>query len=721
MTASTARPSSVVNRVYIAVILITVALAAAIALILHLASAQYDKELRNWQLRLSLIADSRLDAVSGWVENQFNEMQGLAQNASLQLYVTELQTLGNMPAPTESADDTDILDETSTQEVYLRHLLTITAERSGFSPPPVLELVPANVERPGSGGIAILDKNAAPLVATMKMPPIEGAVAEFVRQAKPGESHLLDIAGKAGGALQIGFLTPIYAIQGNQLPSDQLGWVLGIRELNAEFFALLQQPGTIESSLEITLVRLEEGNIRYLSPLANGTISMQKTISMPANVSEQATLAAAFAVKEPGKFAIRTDYDLQPVLVTGRRIPNTPWTLVAKVNRDAVLADARAMHRSIITQLVLAVAAILVAIVAAWRHGASRNAIQLADRLRHTLQQAQNRETMLAAVANSQPEAIFITDENHRCWFANDMMAEQANTSRDAITGKPLEHVIGAALAEEYNKVSRQALEKHQSISWVRHEKAGQQEQARVYLCTHIPLRQLPTDTAKEGERGVLVVEEDITEVIRERERRMRTLRGLINTLVAMVDRRDPYAANHSAIVASTARAIAEEMRLEPEMVETAEIAGTLMNIGKMVVPSEWLTKAGALNEKERQAIRDSLLSSADMLVGVEFDGPVVETLRQSIEQWDGSGPQKLKGEEILVTARIIAVANTLIGMVSPRAYRKAIEIDQALQLLMDNMDKEFDRKVVIALVNYMDNHGGRELLAGLSQQKEAV
>lgn len=230
-------------------------------------------------------------------------------------------------------------------------------------------------------------------------------------------------------------------------------------------------------------------------------------------------------------------------------------------------------------------------------------------------------------------------------------------------------------------------------------------------------MTQLPTGDAPVGARGVLVLEQDITALVVEREKRVRTLRGLIDTLVAMVDRRDPYAANHSQMVATIARKVAEQMDVEPLMVETAEIAGTLMNIGKMVVPAEWLTKSGALNDKERTAIRDSLLESATMLEGVEFDGPVAETLRQTLENWDGSGPQKLKGEQILVSARIVAASNAFVGMVSPRSYRKAMSIDKALDILMKEMDKAFDRKVIIALANYIDNRGGRAMIADLAQE----
>ena len=120
-----------------------------------------------------------------------------------------------------------------------------------------------------------------------------------------------------------------------------------------------------------------------------------------------------------------------------------------------------------------------------------------------------------------------------------------------------------------------------------------------------------------------------------EKERRERILQQLIRTLVAILDRRDPHAADHSARVAALARAITLEMGLNEVEAKTAEIAGQLMNLGKALVPTEMLTREGILAEDEMRLVRDSLQNGADLLEGIEFDGPVVQTLRQIQERWE--------------------------------------------------------------------------------------
>ena len=92
------------------------------------------------------------------------------------------------------------------------------------------------------------------------------------------------------------------------------------------------------------------------------------------------------------------------------------------------------------------------------------------------------------------------------------------------------------------------------------------------------------------------------------------------------------------------------------------------------------------------------------------FDGPVVETLRQMTERWDGNGsPRGLAGADILVTARIVSVANAFVAILNPRAWRPGANFDDALEMLLDGCGTAFDRSVVAALINRLDNHGGRE------------
>lgn len=681
------------SRLYISAFIIVLAVALAVLMALQFAQGQYAKELRGWQVKLGLIADSRLNAVDNWLAQQYADMRELAENPAVRGFVAGERTGGDRLA----------------QEAYLRRLLANAAGGQGGMP--VEAVYEGGSGAKAGGGVALLDNNGAVLLASADMPPLTGHLERFLKRAVPGETQLMDVTSvENGAALQMGFLAPVFAAKEIGAPDRQTGWVFGVRDAGRELFGLLQHPGVIEASLENLLVREENGGVTYITPLMDGTKPLRKHLSLKDEP------ASAFAIRDAGSFATRADYRGKSVLVMGRTVPDTPWTLVTKVDEDEALAAAVAERRGLVLQLLLAVAVVFALVVAAWRHGTSRQATRTARRLETALRKAESREKMLDVITDSQPGAIFLVDAAEECCYANEAFAEQVGLPRDGVAGKLLEHLVGGALAAEYARASEAALRDGRTITWTRRERAKGGEVERVLRVRHIPLEQLPVEHAPLGARGVLVVEQDITALVIERERRVRTLRRLVETLVAMVDRRDPYAANHSKMVAIVARKVADEMDAEPVMAETAEIAGTVMNIGKMVVPAEWLTKPGALDDKERAAIRDSLLDSAALLEEVEFDGPVAETLRQTLETWDGKGPRKLKGDAILLPARIVSAANAFVGMISPRAYRKALGVDQALEVLMKGAGKEFDRKVVVALANYIDNHGGRAMMTSLAQ-----
>ena len=214
---------------------------------------------------------------------------------------------------------------------------------------------------------------------------------------------------------------------------------------------------------------------------------------------------------------------------------------------------------------------------------------------------------------------------------------------------------------------------------------------------------------------------EDITELTRERRRSEKMLRQLIDTLVSVVDRRDPFSANHSHHVAEVAKAIALEMGEDELAAKTVDIAGSLMNLGKIFIPPELLTKTGDLSPQERQTLMSSYLVSVDLLKDVTFEGPVVDTIRDMGETWDGNGPLGKSGENILQSARILAVANAFVGMVSARAYRDAMSFEKVSDILLSDTGSKFDRKPVSALINFLENRDGKEKWAHYRERPEAT
>lgn len=338
----------------------------------------------------------------------------------------------------------------------------------------------------------------------------------------------------------------------------------------------------------------------------------------------------------------------------------------------------------------------------------------LNNRLESLKSRMDNREDLMRVIADHQPGAVMIFDRENRFWFVNKRAVSGIRKSLPEIIGRPPMRVFdneSEARRLEIRLAETRALET--SRNYV-DQVSDEQGRAR-FLQSHFELLGNLPDLPQ----AVLVSEEDLTPMIVERERRSRMLRQIIDTLVAVVDRRDPYAAGHSAKVGQLSQRIAVEMGLPEKDIEAAEIAGSLMNFGKVLVPREILTKTTPLTTEELQRVRDSILTSADILAIIGFDSPVVPTLRQVMERYDGTGaPDGIKGEEILTTSRIVALTNAFVALVSTRAHRNSLSFADAIQRLQQDSGKAFDGKVINTLAKYIENYPNR--LDWLAPTKQA-
>ena len=177
-----------------------------------------------------------------------------------------------------------------------------------------------------------------------------------------------------------------------------------------------------------------------------------------------------------------------------------------------------------------------------------------------------------------------------------------------------------------------------------------------------------------------------------------------INALVSAVERRDPYTAGHQKRVTSIACAIAMEMGLPKEQVDGLRLAGLVHDVGKIQIPTEILIKPSHLSEIEFIMIKTHPQVGYDILKEIDFPYPVSQIVLQHHERMDGSGyPKGLKGEKILVEARIIAVADVVEAMSSHRPYRPAVGIDQAIKEISQHKGSLYDPEVVDVFIKLID------------------
>jgi PAS domain S-box-containing protein len=180
-----------------------------------------------------------------------------------------------------------------------------------------------------------------------------------------------------------------------------------------------------------------------------------------------------------------------------------------------------------------------------------------------------------------------------------------------------------------------------------------------------------------------------------------------IQVMISAVEMRDPYTAGHQLRVANLARTIATEMGLVPEKIEGIRMAGSIHDIGKLSIPAEILSKPTNLTDIEFSLIKEHSRIGYEALKDVKSPWPLAEIVYQHHERMNGSGyPRNLKGDEIIMEARIMAVADVVEAMASHRPYRPALGIEAALEEIEKYKGIFYDNTVADACLRLFREKG---------------
>jgi PAS domain S-box-containing protein/putative nucleotidyltransferase with HDIG domain len=295
------------------------------------------------------------------------------------------------------------------------------------------------------------------------------------------------------------------------------------------------------------------------------------------------------------------------------------------------------------------------------------------------------------------PEAYLVTDAQTFIQEANPAAAAMLNLDPASLQGK--------SLAQFVTPADRGAF--HSSL--IRVQQGGGQRNWEFTLQPEAgkPLTVAANVSAQTDHRDqvirVLWLLRDIRETRAEEDRLKSLLTriknsffGIITAFAETVEIKDPQTAGHQQRVAQLAVAIGREMGFSLNRLEGIRVAGLLHDIGKIGIPLEILAKPGPLTDLEIEFVKTHGELGCDLLKNIDFPWPVLQAIRQHHERLDGSGyPAGLTGEDIILEARILGVADVVDAMVSTRSYGPAQGIDKALKEIQKNAGVLYDPKVV--------------------------
>jgi PAS domain S-box-containing protein len=318
----------------------------------------------------------------------------------------------------------------------------------------------------------------------------------------------------------------------------------------------------------------------------------------------------------------------------------------------------------------------------------------------------QDRETFSTILAHAMYGVVLIEKDGRYLYVNREFTAITGYTLEDTPTGEDWMHK--AFPDKEYRQKVLEFWNKDRGLEGVNRE-------FRV-VCKDGGIKQIDFRPTRLPDGRAVVMLADVTErkqaeeALRRSYYKLReTLVMTVNALASTVEMRDPYTAGHQRRVTILACAIAEEMGLTGEQFDGLHFAGLVHDIGKNSVPMEILNKPGRISEMESNIIKIHPQSGYNLLKEIEFSWPVAQIVLQHHERLDGSGyPQGLKNGEIMLEAKILAVADVVEAMVSYRPYRPALGIEAALEEITKNREILYDPEVVDVCTRLFRENGFR-------------
>ena len=656
----------------IAFALLLTFIGGSVWLVFQYVSAEKQRDLNDWQARLSIMAESQQHAIESWLDEQVENIDELANNPLLQLYVSQT-------AATGSTDD----DTSRGQLQHLRNLLNAAADQASVFTP--VSKIKSNLENTINDGIGIVNADGL-LLATRYFPVGSSAVDESYRHAlKNQRIYISNVYENRDKQPRLIIAVPVKSVQ-SLSSNDFRAAVIAVINPENNLYRLLLKDWLTTKSEESILVALDGNSISYLSPLKNG----YELFHRQARGQGQAMVAEVAVADKIAEFYILPDYRRVPVLATARSIRDTAMILVQKIDVDEALAESSEHQEFILTVFLLVVFIVTISFIAIWRHATSL-------RLQKAKRRLEARAALLNAVGDSINDHIFLLDHNNKLVFINDSLARSLSIDNIDMRGKALNHLFNREITERLL-----AVKPGDDGGEVRNREMRLEFNDKRHDY-HVSVVALNHPDYKQSH---LYVMHDITELKDAQGKHNRLMDGIIATLAQVIDKHDPHCVHHSERTREVAVAIARAMDLPKDRIDALAMAALLANIGKLYIPSEVLTNIEPLTEAEELMLRENINYSVEILKDLDFDGPVIEFVQQKNESLDGSGyPQGVSGAAIHQESRILAVANAFVAMTSSRAYRSGKPVKEVLDILIAEADTRYDRQVIAALFHVAENH----------------
>ncbi len=635
--------------------------------------------------RLRILAESRAQLLGAWLEANSRVAARISESELFRLFATEVvMTGGDLSAAMTEAQDpfasprqSGAVNPLVLQLPYMTEMLTDFARESDFLSAYLVD----------SRGRVLIQSNGAPRLSETG--------AELAKMLFRGNALPIAPVRASGSGLVTDLALPVLPAQSDSglgRPAAVLLLTTPVRGKLAEVLSSgpLSQPGE--------RLRLIQRGGDSLVEIAPGEPSPIR--ALPGN--------SLFDGQGDIPFGRRSGVGGGgPVYSAGAAVPGTPWWVVQEADIAAAEADFSAFRRSVIAVAALGVLSVAVALAALWWRMAEGHSRSQAEQYRALAGRIEGQRRLLDSINSTIAEYIGLKDLDGGYRYVNAAFARALGRPAEQLVSQGDAAIFGPETAERLKLSDAVALETEGPVT-------GNYQVALGNKTRHLEISKvaLPDETGRAS--GIVSVARDVTELVEARRQREQAMTQMVTALVRAIELRDPYLAGHSKRVAEFAVETARQLGAEPEEIATVEIAANLSQIGKLAIPREILTKTERLDDDEIAVMQGHIRHAESALKAIEFDLPVLETIRQMHERLDGTGyPDGLAAGAISRTALILGACDVFCARIEPRSYRSGIDPQAALAILQQN-DGRYDAGVVAALCAVVQSPVGERLIASV-------
>ena len=664
------------------IILVVIAATVWVAWGLQLREREFEA---NLQKRLELMASSQVQLTDALLETAVAQANRVINSELFKLYAAEVHLveddvsrLVSGPLPGQDAGDGG-LAQLSAQLPMMQSLLIEFTRITGYTGGRV-------VNRGGTVYIAT-DATTTPLRFDQR-----GFVNEVLESQKV---RFAPIQNTPVGLVLEAFL-PIFPPDASGLDPSPVA-VLMLTKVVGERINEMHTNSLLEKGERARLVQAVDDGYEEIVPWLPGKIQRIGT-------------SLILDHEEPLAFAIRSSlaggtraYSL------GLPIADADMWIIVEADYDVARDALRGQQKALLSIAVLLIVSFAVTFGAVWALLIGNQERKVARHFESLAEEIEKQRQLLDRINNTISDYIVLKDLQGHYLYVNPAFADAVGRKSEELVGLDSESVFGYDTARRLENYDQQVLASGETLTL----------NEQVYLQSKPHHLQISKSVVKDTEgrpSGIVSVIRDVTEIVEVQRRQEQATAKTVEALVRAIELTDPYLGGHSRLMRSLSVEVAKAMNASDVDIATVDTAANLSQIGKLFVDRDLLFKAEALTAEEKHELEQHTEHAAKVLQDIDFGLPVFDAVYQMNETLNGKGyPNSLKGDEIGLPARILAVVNSFCAMVGPRAYRAARSADETLEIIKAG-EGAYDQRVVTALKEVVQSAIGEKLLDKHSQ-----